>query len=120
LPPKVDRPAAINERIDDLRDEVRAISKPPWWPLKLYAWAINQKGTSFMLSIILCAVNIVWGRYFKYWVDHKDDGFNNNVDGRIDKALKASGVYWKHLRKCGKRQMKPIQLSKPLSLLSAT
>jgi len=81
-----------NERIDKLwlalgvkEESISTKAKPLW--RKLYEQAINHKGTSLILAIILCCVGI----YGKYWLDHKDDSFNAAVDGRIDKVLSAKG-----------------------------
>jgi hypothetical protein len=87
MPPKLDKIAEINKRIDELRDEVHAISKPEPRYVRLYRLVLNHKGTSIWLSIVLCCVGI----YGKYWLDHRNDPFNSAVDGRIVLALKAPG-----------------------------
>jgi hypothetical protein len=98
LPPEEGRMAAkkdqfadLNGRIDALRDELRTISRPKSWPAKLYELAINHKGTSIILAIVLCIVSIVGGGYFKYWLDHKDEAWNSRLDGRIDTILSSKG-----------------------------
>ncbi len=87
MAPKVDRLAEINKRIDSLRDEIHAISKPPSWPVRLYQWAVNHKS----LSIVLCLASIFGGGYFKYWLDHRPDSFNGSVDAELGKVLDKSG-----------------------------
>jgi len=46
-------------------------------------WIINHKGTSIVLSIVLCAV----GLFGKYWLDHKNDRWNHDVDERVRSVL---------------------------------
>src|ERR1700690_2376790 len=82
--PRVDRLADINTRIDNLQREIRAISHPAWWPKRLWEWVINNKGTSFVLAIMLCAVSVFGGGQYKYWLDHRNDGFNDRVKKALD------------------------------------
>jgi hypothetical protein len=49
--------------------------------------AINHKGTSLILAIILCVVGIVG----KYWLDHKAEWWNADVDARVARVLEKDG-----------------------------
>jgi hypothetical protein len=93
-PTAPERFAAIDKRIDGLHDEIRAISRPEWWPIRAYQLAIDHKGTSLILAIILC----FGGGYFTFWLNHRADNFNNAVDARIKAVLGASGGVTEALR----------------------
>jgi hypothetical protein len=54
-----------------------------------YELVVAHKGTSLILAIILCCVGIVG----KYWIDHKTEWWNHDVDGRVGAVLeKPDGV----------------------------
>lgn len=84
--------AKVENLLIDLRNGVYSVAQttPPWWR-RLYERAINHKGTSLFLAVALCAVSVIGGGYFKYWLDHRNDGWNTAVDGRIDAVLSAKG-----------------------------
>jgi hypothetical protein len=52
-----------------------------------YEWVINHRATSIFLAIILCVVSI----FGKYWLDHKNESWNRDVDDRVALALNAKG-----------------------------
>lgn len=84
-----ERFTAIDKRIEDLEKKVHAISKQDWWPVRLYNLAVNHKGTSLILAIILCIAGIYGGGYFRWWLDHRKDASNKDVDDRIKLILNA-------------------------------
>lgn len=77
------------ERIDDLdsrlsKVEVSLHLAPQKSPLaRAWEWIINNKGTSIILSIVLC----VGGALYKHHLDHEDEDFGYRVDARVDKKL---------------------------------
>jgi hypothetical protein len=91
VPSAPERFAAIDKRIDALRDEIHAITKPESWLVRAYRFAINHKAFSAVLAIILCLAGIFGGGYFRWWLDHRQDGFNSAVDGRIRAVLVEPG-----------------------------
>jgi len=96
LPPEgndsmtVPKPAQRFELVEDRLDKIEATLEnglPKNSTARAYQWAINHKGTSLILAVILC----VAGAYFTYWLDHRNDGFNDAVDARIAKVLSSPG-----------------------------
>ena len=56
---------------------------------KKWEWLINHKGTSSILGIILCLT----GLFGSYYLNHKREWWNEDVDGRVELDLnKAGGV----------------------------
>lgn len=60
---------------------IRPARPPANRMIRAWRWVVENKGTSLILSIILCVLGI----YGKYYLDHKDDNFNRAVDYRIEK-----------------------------------
>jgi hypothetical protein len=89
----------IDSRLDRIE---RALELKPPEPKSAFAqfrghvWQLIVVNRSWVISVaaILVAIGGWFGSgMFKYWLDHKDDGLNHLIDGRIEAALKApSGV----------------------------
>ena len=94
LPPEIedDMAAPTNkERLEAIGGRLIPIEialglKPPiphrGWGSRIYERVVNNRGTSLVLAVILCIATLG-----KYYLDHKDDGFNKAVDARIDCKL---------------------------------
>jgi hypothetical protein len=98
VPPESDDMAAPTnrERLDEhdsrlVKIEVALSLKPPEpkrsFLKQKYDLLVNHKGTSLFLAVILCAV----GLFGKYWLDHRNEWWNHDVDARIDLAINAKG-----------------------------
>jgi hypothetical protein len=99
FPPEGDGDVALptnKERLDGIETRLGQIEvtlglRPPTPKKGLvaqkYEWAINHKGTSIFLAIILCGVSI----FGKYWLDHKNEWWNHDVDDRVSQAINAKG-----------------------------
>ena len=77
----------VEERLDKIEATLESLSPKPnvGKIARSWQWIINHKATSIILSVILC----VAGAYLKYWLDHRNDGFNDAVDARVSKVLSA-------------------------------
>jgi hypothetical protein len=80
------------ERLDDHDSrlgqvEVALRLKPPELKKAIlkekYEWVINHKGTSSILAIILCGVSVLGA----YWLNHRKEWWNHDVDERIRTVL---------------------------------
>ncbi len=79
---------AINQRLTAFDNRLMRIEAalnvrvpPASWLVARWNWALNHKG----LTVVLCLVSVFGGGGFKYYLDHKDDGFNNAVDRELNK-----------------------------------
>jgi len=84
--------ATHKERLDDhdarLGQVEVALGLKPTEPKKSvlerkYEWAINHKGTSSVLAIILCGVSVLGA----YWLNHRTEWWNHDVDERARAVL---------------------------------
>jgi hypothetical protein len=75
--------AEINKRISALEDKVASLSAPTL--KRRWEWVLSHKLTTFLWSLLLCVVGILG----KYYLDHRNDGFNDSVDKRITIKLDA-------------------------------
>jgi hypothetical protein len=82
-----ERFAKIEERLNGLETALPVQPPKPSerWIRRAWTWIINHKGTSVFLALF----SIFGGGYFKYYLDHKNDDFNRNVNDLIDKKLTA-------------------------------
>jgi len=86
----------IFRRLKLVEDALRlrpAVEATKGFLARKWEWVINHKGTSVILGIVFCLASVFDGAYFKYYLDHKDEGFNTAVDKRIRLELeKPDGV----------------------------
>jgi hypothetical protein len=80
----------INDRLHTVETKLKLRTKSSWLGER-YEWAVNHKGTSLILAVILCGLGIFGGGYFKYWLDHKNDAANRAIDERINSVLGVPG-----------------------------
>jgi hypothetical protein len=72
MPSAPEKFAEIERRLESIEQKIETLVSPPHWYAKVYTQAINHKGTSLLLSIVLCAGGVIGGGYFKYWLDHRN------------------------------------------------
>jgi hypothetical protein len=91
------RVEAIEKRLDAIEASFELVRKKPSGPIEqfrmqLWQWIKTHKTVIFSIAGIVVSVSGWFGSgLFKYWLDHRDDGFNLAVDGRVKAALKESG-----------------------------
>jgi len=89
--------SGIDSRLDRIESALELRPPKPKSPFaqlrgQVWQWIVANKALVISVVAILVGIGGWFGSgYFKYWLDHKDDAFNDAADRRIEKALKAPG-----------------------------
>ena len=87
----------IDDRLDSIETSIAAGPKKAWSPfaeLRGQAWrwiATNKQWVIPVAAICISVAGWFGSGVFKYWLDHRNDAFNDGVDKRINIALSAQG-----------------------------
>jgi hypothetical protein len=86
--------AAVNQRIDSLRDKVSALptatTSKSWWA-NVFDWATSHRSISIVISTLFTIAVAGGAVLFSHWLDHRKEAFNRDVDSRIENVLNAPG-----------------------------
>lgn len=90
--------AALNSRIDELRERVKKLeitppsdSRPASWLHRVVERARVHRLASILISATFLITVTLGGAWFGHFLEHRNDGFNDAVDGRIKATLAARG-----------------------------
>ena len=87
----------MGSRLDSIENALEIKQPAPKSALTIFRahtweWTVANRSWIIPVAAIVVAIGGWFGSgIFKYWLDHKDDSFNQTVDRRIDRILKAPG-----------------------------